>query len=105
MSKTTRELQEPIKCKSQKNIADRPFIDMKDMVVFLSIICGALITYISIQNGLILWKDYLQLIIGGLMSIAIWSLIIGFFALKTVYIFNRKEKSLPQTTNHKAGIK
>lgn len=105
MNKTVKELQEPIKCKREKKIDNRPFIDMRDMVVILAIICGVLITFIFIQNGLILWKDYPQLIIGGLMSTTIWSLIIGFLALKIVYIFNYKEKSLPQTTNHKAGTK
>ena len=105
MNKSENEMQEPLKCKNKKQIDNRPWIDMRDMVVFLSIICGALITYIAIQNDFISWENYPQLIVGGLLSIAIWSLIIGFLALKTVYVFNKKEKSLPKTSNHTAETK
>lgn len=105
MNKTSKELKTPIMCKNEKKIDDRPWIDSRDMIVFLSVICGILLTFIAVQNGLLIWKNTTQLIVGCIMSIIICSLIIGFMALKIVYIFNGKEKSLPQTTNHRAGIK
>lgn len=91
-----KELQTPLICRNEKKTEDnQPFIDFRDMTMILSIICSALITYVFIQSGLIIWERIEQLVIVCVSLIFSIALVINWICNKIVYL--GKKKSLSQT--------
>lgn len=104
---TTKELQQPLISNSRKRgrkHKTRLNLTYKNTTMILAIICSLLITWVLLDIGWILWDTVLQealLILGYMFYITIS---INWICNKLV-AENKKQKSLPQTSNHTAETK